>query len=320
MTRDRKVGRMRALAVVNPNATTTSIRSRDVLLSALRADLDFEVVETKHRGHAIELAERARHTGVELVIAVGGDGTINEVVNGILADGPADDLPAVGIVPGGSANVLARNLGIPINAVEATGLLLDAVRDGRRNPIGIGKLSVMSGERYFTFNAGAGLDADVVKAVEDQRANGHMATAARYVRTAAGRFFAQPSRRSTGDITLEADDGAPQTGFRVVVISNCTPWTYLGSWPLRVSPRADFNIGLDVFALRGLGLPTTLRHVAQMATRKGPRGRDVVSLHDSDLVTLTAERPFPVQVDGDYIGEHRDVTAHAISDAIHIVY
>lgn len=307
---------MRALAVVNPNATSTTPRTRDVLLSALHSDLNIEIAETKHRGHAIELAERAKAEGLDLVVAVGGDGTINEVVNGILSGGPKPGLPAIGIVPGGSANVLARNLGIPVDAVEATGLLLDAVRDGRRHPIGIGKVN----DRYFTFNAGAGLDADVVRSVEDQRADGHTATMARYVRTALRRFAAQPDRRSGGSITLHTAHGDPTRGLSVVVISNCTPWTYLGSWPIRTTPRADFNLGLDIFALAGLGLPSTLWHVGQMATRRGPRGRRVISHHDLDTLRLTSDTPFPVQVDGDFIGAHTEVYAEAVPQAIHVVY
>ncbi|WP_205856772.1 diacylglycerol/lipid kinase family protein, partial [Phytoactinopolyspora endophytica] len=115
---------MRALVVVNPNATTTSERTRDVLLSALGNDMELYVVETTHRDHATDLGREAREKQLDLVVAVGGDGTVNELVNGVL-DGAGDGrLPDLAIVPGGSTNVLARNLGIPENPVEATGLLL----------------------------------------------------------------------------------------------------------------------------------------------------------------------------------------------------
>ncbi|NED97244.1 diacylglycerol kinase family lipid kinase [Phytoactinopolyspora alkaliphila] len=311
---------MRALVVVNPRATTTTERTRDVLLSALRNDLELQVAETTHRGHATELGRQARNDGLDLVVALGGDGTVNELINGLLESGPgqrAGDVPDIAMVPGGSTNVLTRNLGIPENPIEATGLLLDALRDGRRQPLGLGRLD----DRYFTFTAGAGLDADVIHAVEDARDGGRKATPALYIRTALRRYFAQPDRRH-GAITLEPD-GSPEarvSGLGVVVISNCSPWTYLGSRPLRPTPYADFNAGLDVFGLDSLALVPTLASVAQMATRRGPRGRHVVSLHNQRGFTLRAERPVPVQVDGDYIGERDLVTVSAVPDAIRVAY
>jgi diacylglycerol kinase family enzyme len=327
---------MRAVAVVNPNATTTTSRTRDVLLSALHNDLDIEIAETGHRGHAIELAQQVSADGVDLIVAVGGDGTVNEVVNGIMAatsDRSHDTRPALAIVPGGNANVLARNLGIPVNAVEATGLILDAAREGRRHAIGLGRLSGSSSSssqvnelsglttgRYFTFAAGAGLDADVVRAVEDQRAAGRTSTVPLYVRTAVRRFFAQPKRRSSGQIMLTTADAEPAEGLRIVIITNCTPWTYLGAWPLRPTPRADFNAGLDVFGLTSLRLPSTLRHVGQMLTQRGPSGRKVVEHHDNASITFTSGEPFPVQVDGDYVGDYETVTATSAPNVIDIVY
>lgn len=308
---------MRALVVVNPSATTTSERTRDVLLSALRHDLELHVAETTHRGHAAELGREARDKQLDLVIAVGGDGTINELVNGVLDTGLGEDVPAVAIVPGGSTNVLARNLGIPEDPVEATGLLLDALREGRRQPLGLGRLD----DRYFTFAAGMGLDADVVRAVEDARAAGRKATPALYVRTAVRRFFAAPDRRH-GEISVELTDepGAELPPLAVAVISNCSPWTYLGSRPLRPTPHARFSSGLDLFGLTRLGLPGALTSVAQMATRRGPRGRRVVRLHNHRGFILTAGRPVPVQVDGDYMGERQRVTLASVPHAIDIAY
>ncbi|SDU56124.1 diacylglycerol/lipid kinase family protein [Jiangella alkaliphila] len=308
---------MRALVVLNPNATTTSLRTRDVLLSALSNDLDIQVAETTHRGHATELTRKARADGVGLVVSVGGDGTVNEVVNGLLDPAPAagETIPDVAIIPGGSTNVLARNLGIPENAIEATGLLLDALRTGRRQSIGLGRLD----DRYFTFTAGFGLDADVIKAVEAERERGRVSTVQLYVRTAIRRFFAQPERRH-GVIELTADGGLPVRELAVVIVTNCTPWTYLGARPLRPTPFSDLNAGLDVFGLTSLRLAPTLVHLAQLTTRRGPRGRAVVSLHDRKEIVLRAPEPLPVQVDGDYIGERTEVTLTSVPRAVRIAY
>src|SRR3954447_20823254 len=167
---------MRAPLVVNPKATTATARGRDVLARALASDLKLDVVETERRNHAIELGARAVAEAYDLVVVLGGDGTVNEVVNGILRDGPHTDQPALAVVPGGSTNVFHRSLDIPRDPIEATGSLLDALREGRSRWIGLGRAN----ERWFTFTAGLGMDADVVRLVERARAAGKSPTPTRY--------------------------------------------------------------------------------------------------------------------------------------------
>src|SRR5438105_2440642 len=141
---------MRVLVVANPNATATSPRMRDILARALASEAHLEIAETAHRGHAAALACRAMRDGADVVVALGGDGTINEVVNGLLTDGSHPGVPALGIVPAGSTNVTARAIGLPNDPIEATGILLDALRAGSRRAISLG---VVDG-RYFAFAAG----------------------------------------------------------------------------------------------------------------------------------------------------------------------
>ncbi len=307
---------MRALVVVNHRATTTSRRTRDVLLAALRHDLKVDVAETGHRGHAVDLARQARRDGLDLVVAVGGDGTVNEVVNGLLDDGSWPRVPDLAIVPGGSTNVLARNLGLPEDPVEATGQLLDAVRSQRRRPLGLGRLD----ERWFTFCAGIGFDADVIRRVEEMRERGKRSTLGLYTRAAIRRFFAQEDR-SEGPIVLERDGADPVPGISMAVVTNSAPWTYLGGRPLNPTPRASFDTGLDLFALTGLGLAAVLRHLAEitLTTERGPRGRDVILLHDQTEFVLRSERPVPVQVDGDFVGERSRMTLRSHPAVLHVV-
>lgn len=287
-----------------------------MLLAALRHDLKVDVAETSHRGHAVGLARRARSDGLDLVVAVGGDGTVNEVVNGLLDEAAGPRTPDLAIVPGGSTNVLARNLGIPEDPIEATGQLLDAVRSGRRRPLGLGRLD----ERWFTFCAGVGYDADVIRAVEELRARGRRSTLPLYTRAAVRRFFAQPDRRRGGPLTLERDGADPVPGIALAVVTNCAPWTYLDSRPLNPTPQASFDTGLDLFALTRLPLVGTLRHLAEITlTDRGPRGRDVILLHDQTAFALTSSRPVPVQVDGDYLGERTAMTLRSYPAALHLV-
>lgn len=317
------LARMRSLVVVNHNATTTSPRTLDVMLAALRHDLKMDVAETEHRGHAASLARAAREDGADLVVAVGGDGTVNEVVNGLLHDnrGNGSDatlppVPAIAVVPGGSTNVFARNLGLPADPVEATGQLLGAVRQGRRRPIGLGRLD----ERWFTFCAGVGFDADVVRAVEEQRARGRRSTVPLYARTALRRYFAQPHRRRGGTITMERGFVPAVPNVAVAVVTNSAPWTYMGRRAINPSPGATFDRGLDVFALTSLGTLRTLRRVAEITmTSRGAHGADVVTLHDQSGVTFRSDEHFPIQVDGDYVGERSVARLRSVPSAIDVV-
>src|SRR5688500_14186112 len=113
---------MRLLLLVNSSASSVTPRSRVVIGKALSADHDVTVAETSRRGHATRLAQGAAADGYEVVVALGGDGTINEAANG-LAGGPC----ALGVLPGGSTNVFARTIGLANDPVEATGQLLAAL-------------------------------------------------------------------------------------------------------------------------------------------------------------------------------------------------
>jgi diacylglycerol kinase family enzyme len=156
--------------------------------------------------------------------------------------------------------------------------------------------------------------------VEQARAEGRTATTALYVRTAVRRYLTQSTRRHVNITVTPAGRDTPLPPLAVVVVSNCSPWTYLGSRPLRPTPHADFDAGLDVFGLARLSLLPTLTAVAQMTTRRGPRGRRVVSLHDQPHFTIVADSPMPVQVDGDYIGERDTLAVSSVPNAVRIVY
>ena len=99
---------MRALLIVNPHATSTNERRRDLLAHALAGEMKLQVAHTKSRGHAMRLAAAAADSGVDVVVVHGGDGTVNEVVNGLMYRGVRLDTPLLAVVPGGSTNVFAR--------------------------------------------------------------------------------------------------------------------------------------------------------------------------------------------------------------------
>jgi diacylglycerol kinase family enzyme len=314
---------MRALLVVNPFATTTSARAREVLVSALEGELKLDVVHTDHRGHAADLARQARHDGLDVVVALGGDGTVNEVVNGLLGNhlpvGRADDVPALAVVPGGGTNVFARALGIPRDPVEATGAVLAALRAHRRRSIGLG----LAGERWFTFNAGMGWDAEVVSRVDrarTERGTSRRTTTNDYVRAALAEFFLATDRRHPA-LTAYRPGAEPISGIHLAILANTAPWTFLGDRPLLTSPRASFDTGLDLYALTRLGTVSTLREVRRLMAGSSGTGdrKGVRREHDLGEVTLRAVRPVAAQVDGESLGETTALTFRAVPDALRVV-
>jgi diacylglycerol kinase family enzyme len=304
---------MRALLVVNPKATTTSERARDVLAHALASEVKLDVVETAYRGHATELATQATVDGLDVVVALGGDGTVNEVVNGLLHDGPRPGLPALAVVPAGSTNVFARALGLPNSAIEATGVLLQALLENRRRTLGLG----LADDRWFTFNAGLGVDAGAVRRVEKARAKGRTATQPLYMRSAVREFFTGPHREH--GITIERP-GCDPVEVALALVCNTDPWTYLGERPVRPCPDASFDTGLDVMGLTSAPVVPTLRTLSQILAKDArPHGKRVVLLHDVAEMTLRSTVPLPLQLDGDDVGDREVVVLRAVADALDVM-
>ena len=311
---------MRALLIVNPHATSTTPLRRDVIVRALSSAVELEVVQTRYRGHATSLAAGARNAGFGLVLTLGGDGTVNEAVNGILGDGAggtgsAASVPALAALPGGNANVFTRGAGLPADPVDATGQVLQALAEDRYRSIGLG----LAGDRYFTFNAGLGLDAEVVRAVDGHRARGRAATSVLYLRMILRQFYRVTDRRHPA-LMLERDGHPPVGPLFLGIVSNTAPWTYLGRRPVYTSRQAAFERGLDLFALRSLGTVSTLRTASQLlSATETPHGRAVLTLHDQPEMTLRSARPVAFQVDGEYVGEQESVRFRSVPDALRIV-
>jgi diacylglycerol kinase family enzyme len=318
---------MRALLVVNHKATTTSARVRDVLVQALRSEVDLQIAYTKRRGHAAGLARQAAVDGMDVVVVLGGDGTVNEAVNGLLSEPGDRPVPAFAVVPGGSTNVFARAVGLPRDWVEATGVLLEALRERRYRTIGLGRAD----DRYFTFCAGFGLDAEVVRRVERARHRGTAATPALYLRILASQYLFATNRR-TARITLERPGEVPDGELALAIIQNTSPWTYLGTRPVDACPDASFDLGLDALAMRALHVPSTGQTMFRLlfpeagrwtAGRRGepagPQGKQVLRLHDVAEFTLRASEPMAFQLDGDYLGERDKIRFSAVPAALRVI-
>ncbi|MFC7327733.1 diacylglycerol/lipid kinase family protein [Marinactinospora rubrisoli] len=311
---------MRALFIVNPQATTTSPRSRDVIVRAIASDLALDVVQTEYRDHAKELARQAAREGYELVISLGGDGTVNEVVNGLLTAPEDLPRPAYAALPGGSANVFIRALGLPADPIEATGAVLEALRNGGYREVGLGQIDDAADGRYFTFCAGFGWDAEVVREVERQRRRGRRASPALYMSIAAqlfvkGREIHEPS------LTLEIPGYDVVSDLYFALVTNTTPWTYAGTVPVQPTPRSRFQLGLDAFALTRLNTVTTTAVLRKMVSHRGlpPSGRGYLTWHDQQEFVLRARRPRAFQIDGEYLGRRKQVNFRSIPKALRMV-
>lgn len=263
----------------------------------------------------MELGARAVEMGVDVVIALGGDGTVNEIVNGMLQNGPVPDGPAFAVVPGGSTNVFVRALGYSASPVEAAGELLAALREGRSREISLGQASYGDVQRWFTFCFGVGLDARVVDQVERRRRAGRR-NSSRLFLSAAATQLSRRTDRGAPSIELEtitvqgAPAAADEEDRRVALglVCNTRPWTYLESRPVLACPQASFETGLDLLALRRLRMSGVLRTGYQMVySERGPRGSNIVSRHDAQHIRFRRDEPIALQMDGEYLGEHHEV-------------
>jgi diacylglycerol kinase family enzyme len=312
---------VRAVLIVNPNATSTTAAGRDLLAHALESRLRLTVEHTNHRGHAVEIAEQAVRDGVDVIIVHGGDGTVNEVVNGLLGKPgplPLGHVPAVAVVPGGSANVFARSLGIPPDPTMATNLLIDLLTDYQRNQVWR-RIGLMDcGERWGVFTAGMGVDGEVVAAVESRRRKHKGVTATRYISAAVPAMLRSARREPT--LTLHLPGRAPVSGVHFVFVSNASPWTYANTRPVWTNPDCGYETGLGIFATTSMNVWRNLGLVRQMLSKRPKlKAKHLIRDDDVESVHITSDTPIASQIDGDYIGLRDEMTFRSVPEALSVV-
>jgi diacylglycerol kinase family enzyme len=308
---------VRGLLIVNRHATSMTATVTDLAVRSLAGVAGLDVERTQYRGHARELAAA---TAADLIIVHGGDGSINEVVNGVMGRGAdlaaGGGRPLIAVIPGGGANVLARALGVPLDAAAAIRQVREAIAAGRHRTIGLG----LAADRYFTFSAGLGWDAEVVREVDRMRAQGHRESVTLFLRTMIRQYYRGTDRRQPA-LTLERDGEPPIGGLFMTIITNRSPWTYFRDRPLLPVPNPDFNSGLDLLALQRLRLTTVFNAVGQMlyVRSRPPRGPGLLSVLGSESLTLRSARPIAIQADGEYLGETEAVKFQFVPHALRIV-
>jgi diacylglycerol kinase family enzyme len=305
---------VRALLIINPRATAMTGRDAGLVVRALGSRLELDTRQTMYRGHAGELAAASASQCYDLVVTFSGDGTVNEVVNGLMR--VPEGRPALAQIPGGGGNIFARTLGLPADAGGAVQHILAGVAAGTRRKIGLG----LAGDRYFTFSSGLGLDAEVMADIEKQRAQGRRASVAAYLRTAVRRYYGMDRRRPA--LTLRTPGQPPVTGLFLGVVTNSAPWTYLGNRPVSPVHADPFSSGLDLFALRRMRTLSTLAlisHMMQTDNKELPSGRDIVSAAALNDLIFEAEHPMAFHIDGEYLGQRSSVAFRFVPDAVCVV-
>jgi diacylglycerol kinase family enzyme len=314
----RKSAKKRMLVIVNPYATTVSDRLKNLVVYALQGRYEVEAVSTEAQNHATEIGREVRDHGYDVVVAFGGDGTLNEVVNGLAGT----DVP-VSVLPGGSTNVVCRTLGIPNDVVDATEHLLALADEWQPRRIDLGKAD----HRYFVFSCGAGIDATVVK-----RVDGHPR-----LKSAAGPYYFTWAAVSAfyrsylvDPVRLRAQaDGESAEGVTALA-QNSDPFTFFASRPVRVCENVSINDGtLALGVLKRAAqrdMPTLISRIFS-DKRRAARHRQIRHFASITEATITSisqakdgvTRPFPIQVDGDYIGERTELELKVDPGALTIV-
>jgi len=276
---------VRTVLIVNPRASKVSADVVDRVTAVIPGDV--VVVRTGAPGEATAIA-REHEASADAMYVLGGDGTYNEVLNGVSGSVP------LGFLPGGGTSVLPRALGLGRDPVAAA----RAAAGGVARPIGLGRVD----GRRFSFNAGIGFDAELVRRIDahGRAADGRRPGDAAFVRAAVGIVAARRGRFAEA---LELE-GVGRAAF--VLVANCDPYTYAGRLPVRIASSASFDAGLDVVApvaVRPMGLPRLLLSLA-----RGAGGRPGLRvLHDVDRLVVRCDRPMPLQVDGEDLGDVEQV-------------
>lgn len=299
----------KVLLVSNAHAGSVSARAKEVISKALSADFKLEVTDTARRSHASELARDAVDRDFDAVVAFGGDGTINEVAQGLVGTDVA-----LGILPGGSTNVMARSLGVPSQPIDATAFVAAHLRSDQKRRVPVGRV----GDRYFVFSMGMGLDAEVVRRAEVNPEGKRRFGQWLWVKNAFKAGLTEYRHREPV-IAMEVEGAEPSHGI-TVVCCNSRPFTYFKRFPVDVCPQARLDAGLDFLSLGKLSTPRIASLVWGLFV-DGSHIRWSVNRyhHDVSQGRLTSTAALPVQVDGDYIGHWEEAEVSLRPDALDLL-
>lgn len=312
---DEPGAKLKMLLVVNPYASTVSGRIKNVVVYALQSRYDLEVIDTRERGHATEIVAGALARGhYDVVCSFGGDGTANEVINGMIGS----EVPFT-FLPGGMTNVIGRVMGIPNDIVDATEHLLTMADHFEPRKIDLGDAN----GRKFVFGAGAGLDAEIVRACEARPALKKRFGQNYYAATAVRVFAKHLFQR--GRIVVNADGIESEHGI-VAIAQNARPFTFFGEREIDLCESAGLENRSLAVTMLDRANPLDF---APIATRLLTPNTDLAdSRHikiapDVQRAVVTKRRPdgptIPLQADGDHIGDYDEIVFTALPAALNVI-
>ena len=302
---------MRLWLLVNPVCSGYSEETATSVREALAADHEVRVVETDGRGHGIDLAREAAAEEAAAMVVLGGDGTANEVANGL-----AGSNTALAALPGGSTNVFARTVGLPNDVAKAAGRLREALAARSVKRIGLGAVD----ERYFLFHVGLGYDAAVVHQVERYATLKRRIGQAVFVYAAVDTWLRHYDH-SRPRFRLEHGGETVDDGYFGMCL-NSNPYTFLGPRPLDLAPDAALDGPMAILTVRTAAFFTVLRLIGSaVAGGKALRAHPLVDYRTPvEEATMSGYGPVPYQVDGDFCAETETLRLRHRPDALDVVW
>ncbi|AZA12931.1 Diacylglycerol kinase [Corynebacterium choanae] len=311
----------------NPNSTSLTNDVMRAIIAPLMQVTELHSQHTHYAGHARDICRGLSRDDFDLIVAVGGDGTVNEVINGLLGESlqqrrAPQELPAIAVIPTGSANVFARALGFPNDPVAAANMVAELIAENQYRRLPLGRVE----NHWFCVNTGFGIDAEVIDRMELLRKKKLKATPGAYLLVAVGAWLRMRRHKPTISFTAHSD-GKTHTSQQlpVVMVSNTNPWTYAGPLPVILNPGANVAAGLSLYALRdidGPGGAAALAHALGVGRRRWQLLRiDLreIRVDDIDSLVLTASEPLKWQVDGEACGEAKKLDVQSYHDVIDVI-
>lgn len=291
---------------MNPEARKVSPAIRRVVHAALEGQFKLESTVTEARHAAIDVARKAVEDGNELIIAFGGDGLVNEIANGV-----AESDAVLGIIPGGTMNVFARNLGVPTDPLEAVDRILSHPGEIEPHAVSLARAN----DRYFTFACGCGFDGEAAARVEEHYATKRRFGEPYFYAAAFATFIASYAKRAPF-LRCEGSFGSMEAVG--VIALNAGPYAYLAGRPVRLLPKGTERGGFGLFVLKQLQW-WRLPNYTLGAFLTGRFGGGSESFADVRSATVSSDEPFLLHADGEPLEPVEKVVLRANAGLLRVI-
>lgn len=293
---------MRVRLVVNPHSTSANPLIQEEAIARLSRVFELSVEQTQSRNDGVRIARAASDDSIDALVGLGGDGTINELANGLMCV-DLSKRPILGAIPAGNANVFARAMGYSKDSLAAADQLIEAIQADRVTTLGIGSVEWRNGsndaqQRWFMFNAGLGIDARVIASMDALRANGKRVNDFQYARLALRELMSH----AHASMHAYDQDNFDLGNLEWTVVTNLSPWTFVGSRGLTPTPNSGPNTELDFFGVRELNLARIPGVIRALASNIATETSNLVIREDQPKFTVDSISPVQLQVDGEALG------------------